>query len=62
VSEPAGGAHRDPPAAVKLIGIAISRHLSKLSQMKPADLRRDRERKFAAIGNAFLTSALEPKG
>jgi acetyl-CoA carboxylase carboxyl transferase subunit alpha len=54
VPEPPGGAHRDPPAAIKLVGAAISRHLSKLLRMKPADLRRDRERKFAAMGNCFL--------
>jgi acetyl-CoA carboxylase carboxyl transferase subunit alpha len=62
VPEPSGGAHRDPSAAIKLVGTSISRHLSKLSRMKPADLRRDREKKFAAIGSAFLTSAPEPKG
>jgi acetyl-CoA carboxylase carboxyl transferase subunit alpha len=56
VPEPTGGAHRDPSAAIKLVGHAISRHLSKLCRMKPAGLRRDRERKFAAIGNAFLSS------
>jgi acetyl-CoA carboxylase carboxyl transferase subunit alpha len=56
VPEPPGGAHRDPPAAIKLVGTAMSHQLSKLSRMKAADLRRDRERKFAAIGNAFLTS------
>ncbi len=56
VPEPEGGAHRDPSAAVKLVGTAISRHLSKLSRMKPADLRRDRESKFAAVGNYFLLS------
>jgi acetyl-CoA carboxylase carboxyl transferase subunit alpha len=55
VPEPPGGAHRDPAGAIKLLGTAISRHLSELSRMKPAALRRDRERKFAEMGNAFLT-------
>jgi acetyl-CoA carboxylase carboxyl transferase subunit alpha len=54
VPEPPGGAHRDPPAAIKLVGAAISRHLASLSRLKPPGLRRDRERKFAAMGNAFL--------
>ena len=54
VPEPPGGAHRDPANAIKRMGAAISRHLSQLSRMKPAGLRRDRERKFAAMGNAFL--------
>lgn len=61
VPEPPGGAHHDPPAAIKLLGGAISRHLSSLSRMKSADLRRDRERKFAAIGNSFLSHAPESK-
>jgi acetyl-CoA carboxylase carboxyl transferase subunit alpha len=56
VPEPPGGAHQDPPAAIKLLGRAISRHLSRLSRMKPAALRHDRARKFAAMGNAFLMS------
>jgi acetyl-CoA carboxylase carboxyl transferase subunit alpha len=56
VPEPLGGAQHDPSAAIKLVGAAISRHLSKLCRMKPAHLRRDRERKFAAVGNAFLRS------
>ena len=61
VPEPPGGAHRDPSAAIKLLGGAISRHLSRLSRMKPADLRRDRERKFAGMGNSFLSYAPESK-
>ena len=60
VPEPPGGAHRDAPAAIKLVGAAISRHLSKLLRMKPADLRRDRERKFAAMGNQFLSLSGRP--
>jgi acetyl-CoA carboxylase carboxyl transferase subunit alpha len=56
VVEPAGGAHHEPAAAIKLLGSAISRHLSALMRKKPAELRRERERKFAAMGNAFLMS------
>jgi acetyl-CoA carboxylase carboxyl transferase subunit alpha len=54
VPEPAGGAHRNPSQAVALLGAAISRHLLKLSRMKPQELRRERERKFADIGTEFL--------
>jgi acetyl-CoA carboxylase carboxyl transferase subunit alpha len=54
VPEPPGGAHHNPSVAIKLLGGAISRHLSQLCRMKPAERRRDRERKFAAIGNSFL--------
>ena len=57
VREPPGGAHQDPATAIKLLGAAISRNLSRLSRMKPADLRRDRARKFGAMGNAFLMSS-----
>jgi acetyl-CoA carboxylase carboxyl transferase subunit alpha len=62
VPEPPGGAHYNPSVAIKLLGAAISRHLSQLCRMKPADRRRDRERKFAAIGTSFLTNAPEPRG
>jgi acetyl-CoA carboxylase carboxyl transferase subunit alpha len=62
VPEPPGGAHHNPSAAIRLLGDAISRHLSRLSRMKPADLRRNRERKFAAMGNSFLSNAPEAKG
>jgi acetyl-CoA carboxylase carboxyl transferase subunit alpha len=54
VPEPPGGAHHNPSIAIKLLGGVISRHLSQLCRMKPAERRRDRERKFAAIGNSFL--------
>jgi acetyl-CoA carboxylase carboxyl transferase subunit alpha len=54
VAEPAGGAHRDPAHAIKLVGSAISRHLTKLMQLSPAQLRTQRERKLAAMGNRFL--------
>ena len=56
VPEPPGGAHQEPATAIKLMGTAISRHLTQLTRMKPADLRRQRELKFAAIGNTFLTN------
>jgi acetyl-CoA carboxylase carboxyl transferase subunit alpha len=54
VAEPPGGAHQDPPTAIKLMGAAITRHLDKLRRVQPAELRRERERKFATMGNQFL--------
>ena len=54
VPEPLGGAHCDASAAIKLLQPAISRHLSKLARIKPAELRRDRERKFTNMGTNFL--------
>ncbi len=54
VSEPPGGAHRNPPEAARRLGRAITRYLDRLSRLGPAELRRARERKFAAMGSAFL--------
>ena len=55
VPEPAGGAHTAPAEAAHLIGAALARHLERLVKLKPNELRRARERKFAAMGSAFLT-------
>jgi acetyl-CoA carboxylase carboxyl transferase subunit alpha len=54
VPEPPGGAHRDPASAAHLLGRAIARHLDRLMKLKPPQLRRERELKFAAMGSAFL--------
>jgi acetyl-CoA carboxylase carboxyl transferase subunit alpha len=54
VPEPPGGAHRDAAAAIAAMGGEIGRHLTRLRRMKPIELRRAREMKFAAMGNAFL--------
>jgi len=55
VPEPTGGAHTAPAEAAHTLGVAIARHLERLKKLSPAELRRARERKFAAMGNAFLT-------
>ena len=55
VPEPAGGAHREPAAAIAALGRVIERHLKRLCRMTPAALREDRARKFAAMGTAFIT-------
>jgi acetyl-CoA carboxylase carboxyl transferase subunit alpha len=54
IAEPAGGAHQDSARAARELGRAIERHLARLARLSPAALRRDRERKFAAIGSAFV--------
>ncbi|MGH7935164.1 MAG: acetyl-CoA carboxylase carboxyltransferase subunit alpha [Candidatus Binataceae bacterium] len=56
VPEPPGGAHRDTRSATAAVGAAIARQLAKLARMRPVELRRHRERKFAAMGSAFLQS------
>jgi acetyl-CoA carboxylase carboxyl transferase subunit alpha len=55
VPEPAGGAHTAPAEAAHLIGAALARHLERLVKLKPQEMRRARERKFAAMGSAYLT-------
>ena len=39
------------------LGEAIGRHLKELLKLSPAEIRAARERKFAAMGSAFLTSS-----
>jgi len=54
VPEPVGGAHTAPAEAVHLLGAAIARHLERLAKLKPEELRRQRARKFAAMGSTYL--------
>jgi acetyl-CoA carboxylase carboxyl transferase subunit alpha len=56
IAEPDGGAHTNPPEAIAAVGDAIRRHLNDLMKLSPAEVRKHRERKFAAMGSAFLTS------
>ncbi len=55
VPEPTGGAHTAPAEAAHLLGAALARHLESLVKLNPVELRRARERKFAAMGSAFIT-------
>jgi acetyl-CoA carboxylase carboxyl transferase subunit alpha len=50
VSEPVGGAHRDPAAAIEMLGKAIREELGKLSQMSGDKLRQKRRDKFLDMG------------
>ena len=50
VPEPAGGAHRDPDAAIVAAGQAISQALAGLRSLSPEEVRRSRADKFLAIG------------
>lgn len=51
VSEPVGGAHRDPAATASALADAIGRELDVLGRRKPAELIRQREERFLAIGS-----------
>jgi acetyl-CoA carboxylase carboxyl transferase subunit alpha len=50
VSEPTGGAHREPVQAIANLGAAIGEELDSLTGLSPQDLRTDRADKFLAIG------------
>ena len=50
VSEPLGGAHRDPAMAIASLGDAIDGALGELGNQGPDELRRGRRAKFLAIG------------
>jgi len=50
VTEPTGGAHRDPEAAIAAAGTAIEDALQDLNNMGPAELRDHRADKFLNIG------------
>src|ERR1700686_4767852 len=56
VPEPPGGAHQDPARAARDLGRAIERHLARLERLSPIRLRREREKKFAAMGAVFVLS------
>jgi acetyl-CoA carboxylase carboxyl transferase subunit alpha len=57
VPEPLGGAHRNPQAAAAALGKVLGRHLARLLRIDGAELRAARDRKFAAIGSAFVLDA-----
>lgn len=50
VSEPIGGAHKDPAQAAELLGSALVRHLSALSSLSVEELREQRYQKLRKIG------------
>jgi len=50
VSEPLGGAHRDPALAIDTLGDAIQAALGELVGREAGELRRDRREKFLAMG------------
>jgi acetyl-CoA carboxylase carboxyl transferase subunit alpha len=53
VIEPAGGAHRDPAAAIAATGEAIASMLDELAGLDRETVRRQRREKFLAIGRGF---------
>ncbi len=53
ITEPVGGAHRDPAAAMAAAGEAVAHALSELRNLDPAEVRRQRRDKFLAIGRGL---------
>jgi acetyl-CoA carboxylase carboxyl transferase subunit alpha len=52
ISEPLGGAHRDPGTAIRALGDAVEAALAGLDGMSPEALRQARRAKFLAMGRA----------
>ena len=50
ITEPIGGAHRDPGAAITSTGVAIANALAELKGLDRETVRRQRRDKFLAIG------------
>jgi len=53
VTEPAGGAHRDPQAAIAAIGDAIAGALAELRPLSADGVRQQRREKFLAMGRVI---------
>jgi acetyl-CoA carboxylase carboxyl transferase subunit alpha len=53
ITEPIGGAHRDPTAAIAAAGDAIADALAALGRLDAAGLRQQRREKFLAIGRSL---------
>ena len=53
IQEPAGGAHRDPPAAIATTGAAIERALAEVKAQDREAIRRSRRDKFLNIGRSI---------
>jgi acetyl-CoA carboxylase carboxyl transferase subunit alpha len=50
ITEPVGGAHRDPNAVIEKTGTVIADALKELSGRTGDELRSDRRQKYLAIG------------
>jgi acetyl-CoA carboxylase carboxyl transferase subunit alpha len=62
VTEPLGGAHRDPDEAARRLGSAIRGYLASLGELSEDALVDDRYRKFRAIGVVEEQAAREATG
>ncbi|HXF53749.1 MAG TPA: acetyl-CoA carboxylase carboxyltransferase subunit alpha [Hyphomicrobiaceae bacterium] len=53
VPEPMGGAHRDPARATRMTGEAIAKALAEFTGKTPAEIRKQRQERFLAIGRSL---------
>ncbi len=56
VTEPMGGAHRDPAAAIASVGTALNEMLAGFDGKKPETIRKARREKFLAMGSKGLAA------
>jgi len=54
ISEPKGGAHRDPIATMQSVGKALAKILDDLAEKSPSGLMHDRRQKFLDVGTKGL--------
>jgi len=54
ISEPTGGAHRDPGVAIRAAGEEIAKSLQSMAPLSAEELRRHRHEKYLAIGRTGL--------
>jgi acetyl-CoA carboxylase carboxyl transferase subunit alpha len=50
IPEPMGGAHRDPQAAIRAVGVSIANALGELRHLDRESIRQQRQDKFLTIG------------
>jgi acetyl-CoA carboxylase carboxyl transferase subunit alpha len=53
VTEPVGGAHREPGVTIAATGDAIEESLSSLDNLPPGEVRRQRRDKYLQIGRSL---------
>jgi acetyl-CoA carboxylase carboxyl transferase subunit alpha len=53
ITEPIGGAHREPGATIAATGDAIAESLDSMDNLPPEEVRRQRREKFLAIGRSL---------
>ena len=56
IAEPAGGAQRDPKAAIKSVGACLEDMIDKLSGLSRQDIVRERRKKFLNMGSKGLAA------